>query len=554
MWWLMLVAQTALNFAAGWGAFEMDADQDGLADGWRFHPAQNFTASGVQVERILDSRMVYRGGASHALRISRRGAGPATQFFLLSPPIYPLSPAYPQPGDSLTVTFYIQDSGRVGLTYVVYLVIRRPQQDTSIKLYESPHFPQKGWQEVRKTVSLPSAFRSLEIALHVRTGEGPVGGNLWLDHLSVTAGKNLPPLTPRPFRLVRFMPSSFTTDWIRDLVTFDLFVVQDPLSAARIKEINPSLPVYLYATPWFSVLDRSTGPVNILGQHGDFFPFDWANQKRPECFLTTRTGERRFRERQGLEEYAMNLQDPVCRDRVFLNLTRFLEDAFRRNTAWAVNGILGEGLGWYATETPDGITTLKEVLRELQQSRKIPVIGALDATLLAKPGMEDLVRKLQRPVLQDFVHKDGVVPAPSVLEAEIKLAAEIPVAVQTSWPKDPNLARYVVDALYLVAHPEFYVSLSRWDERPAEYGLLDTLRRDYGEPRGRFQVYERKKDEGALLLREFSRGVLLFNTSGVHTFSYRLKKSMLHPEQGALAPKTEVPVPPHTSLFLRYAD
>ncbi len=554
MWWMMLVAQTALNFAAGWGAFEMDADQNGLADGWRFLPGKNLPTSGVQVERRLDSRTVYRGGASQAFRITRRGAGPATQFFVLSPRIYPLSTAYPRPGDSLTVEFFVQDSGRVGLAYAVYLVIRRAGRDTSVTLYESPHFPQKGWQKVRKSVLLPASFRALEIALHVRTGEGPVKGDLWLDHLSITAGKNLPPPTLRPFRLARFMPSSFTTDWIHDLVTFDLFVVQDPLTAARIKDVNPSLPVYLYATPWFSVVDREQGPVNTLGEHGDYFPFDWANQKRPECFLTTAAGQRQVREHQGLVQYAMNLEDPVCRDRVVLNLARFMEEAFRRNTAWAVDGILGDGLGWYATEAPRGIPTLKKILQELQNRRRIPMIGALDATLLSRPGLEDLIRKLHMPVFQNFVQKNGVIPAPRVLETELKLAAALPVVVQTTWPENPDLARYVVDALYLVVHPDLYVSFSGWDERPAEYDLLEALKRDYGEPRGTFKVYRRKKDEGALLFREFSRGVLLFNTSGVHPFTYRLKKPMVHPEQGTLPPKTEVTVPPHTSLFLRYAE
>ena len=554
MWWMMLVAQTALNFAAGWGAFEMDADRNGLADGWRFLPGKNLPASGVQVEKRLDSRMVYRGGASQAFRIVRRGAGPTTQFFVLSPGIYPLSAAYPQPGDSLTVEFFVQDSGRVGLAYAVYLVIRRTGRDTSITLFESPHFPQKGWQKVQKRIMLPSSFQALEVALHVRTGEGPVKGDLWLDHLSITAGKNLPPPTLRPFRFVRFMPPSFTTDWIRDLVTFDLFVVQDPLTAARVKDVNPSLPVYLYATPWFSVVDREKGPVNVLGEHGDYFPFDWANQKRPECFLTTAAGQRQVREIPGLEQYAMNLEDPVCRDRVILNLVRFVEEAFRRNTAWTVDGILGDGLGWYATETSRGVATLKKVLQELQDRRKIPVIGALDAALLSRPGVEDLVRKLHMPVLQNFVHKEGVIPAPRALEAELKLAATLPAVVQTTWPGDTGLARYVVDALYLVVHPDLYVAFSGWDERPAEYGLLKALKRDYGEPRGTFKVYRRKKDEGALLFREFSRGILLLNTSGVHTFPYRLKKSMIHPVQGTLAPKTEVSVPPHTSLFLRYAE
>lgn len=552
MWWALVVAQTALNFAAGWGAFEMDADHDGLADGWRFLPGKTLVASGVQVEPSLDSRMVYRGGASQSFQISRKGAGLPTDFFMLSPGIYPLSPAYPQPGDSLNVQFWIQDSGRVGMTYAVYLILRRPKGDTAITLYESPHFPQKGWQKVEKTLLLPSGFRAFQVALHVRTGEGPVGGRLWLDHLVITAGKNLPPPTLRPFRLVRFMPASFTTDWIRDLVTFDLFVVQDPLTAARIKAINPSLPVFLYATPWVSVVSEE-GPNNVLGRFGDFFPFDWANQKRPECFLTSSTGQRVVLVEGKREHYAMNLLDPVCRDRVVLNIAKFLEDAFRRNTAWTVDGIMADHAGWYAIETPKGTQAIRTILQELQDRRNIRVIGALRATQIARPGVENLVRKFYLPLLVHFVHEDEVIPAPRTLEQELKLATR-PAIVQTFWPKSEDLARYLVDALFLVAHPDLYVSFSGFDEQPAEYQLLEHLRRDYGEPRGAFKVYKRKKDEGALLFREFSRGVLLFNTSGVHSFTYRLKKAMIHPERGRLEAKSEVDIPPHTSLFLEFAE
>lgn len=553
MWWVLLITQTALNFAAGWGAFEMDADQDGLADGWRFLPGKTLVSSGVHVERFLDSRVVYRGGASQSFQVARKSAGLSTEFFVLSPGIYPLSPAYPQPGDTLNVRFWIQDSGRVGMTYAAYLILRRSGGDTALTLYESPHFPQTGWQKVEKKILLPQGFRALQIALHVRTGDGPVAGQLWLDHLVLTAGKNLPPPVLRPFRLVRFMPSSFTTDWIRDLVTFDLFVVQDPLMAARIKTINPSLPVYLYATPWVSVVSRKEGPNNVLGRFGDFFPFDWANQKRPECFLTSSTGQRMVRVEGDLEYYAMNVLDPVCRDRVVINLSRYIEDAFRRNTSWTLDGIMADHLGWYATEMPEGGKAIREILRELQDNRNIKVIGSFNANLIAQPGMEDLVRRFHLPMLKHFVHQDGVVPAPRTLEKALKLATE-PAILQIQWPKREHLVRYVVDALYLVAHPDLYVTFSSFDERPTEYDLLNRLQREYGEPRGTFKVYKREKDEGSLLFREFSRGILLFNTSGVHTFPYRLKTSMIHPEQGRLEAKSEVNVPPHTSLFLKFAE
>ncbi len=555
MWIWVLVSQMALNYASAWGSFEMDANQDGVADGWRVVRGKTLERSGVELRFTLDNGVVYRGGGSQALEVLRRGTGPAADFFLISPGIYPLSESYPLPGDSLTVEVAFQDTGRVQLSYTFYLVVRRDPRDTVITLYESPSLPQKGWQRVRKTVVLPERFRALQLALRVRTGTGPVRGRIWMDEVAVTTGKKLPPPVVKPFRLIRFFPSDFTVDWVRDLQTFDLFVVQDPLFAARLKAVNPATPVLLYAMPWMSAVHAQKGPNVIVGQYGDFYPFDWANQKRPECFVEDRSGQRMVHREGDLQYYLMNLGEEVCRSRVTLNLSRYLETAFRRNSQWAVDGIFGEFIGVYVSRVPrnarKGLIAFFSRWKKTQEGK---IVGQIAGRAITHKAMPGVLKALDMPVLRDFViTEEGAVLPPRVVEEQMELARDGATVVRVVWPEDSAKQGYLVDALYMVVHPELYVGFSGWERSPKAYDLMEALERPYGQPVKPYRVYKKKKDEGALLLREFENGILLLNTSGIHTFVYRLKKPHEHPVDGVLPAKTELQVAPHTSVFLRKA-
>lgn len=545
----------ALNYAAAWGSFEMDADHDGIGDGWTLVTGKNLGESGIDYQIQLDNRVVFRGGGSQKIEVFRRGTGAAADLYLLSPRIYPLSPSYPQPGDSLSVEVAFQDTGRVQVSYAFYLILRREGKDTAITLFESPSLPQKGWQYVKKSIRLSQNFQALQVALRIRMNAGPVRGTVWMDEVLLTTGKRLPPPLAKPFRLVRFFPSDFAADWIKDLQTFDIFVVQDPLFGARIKTINPATPVYLYANPWLSVVHTQKGPNVVMGRYGDFFPFDWANQKRPECFLENRSGQRIVFEENDIQYYLMNLGENVCLDRVSLNISKYLETAFRRNTQWMVDGILGIYLGEFLSQAPSKAQKgVSEFIAQWKKTQRGKILGQIRGRSVIHKAVREVLPDLDMPVLDAFViSKDGNILPPGVVETQFEVASDRPTVVRISWPKDSATQAYVVDALYMVVHPDLYVNFSGWERTPLDYHVLPSLKRPYGDPLKPFKVYKKEKDEGSLLVREFTNGILLFNTSGIHSFVYRLKNPHEHPQKGVLPKKTELEIPPHTSVFLRRA-
>ncbi len=291
-----------INYAAGIGECEHDEDPEGrgdnVVDGFSYDASESNVFTPVK-----DTNNYISGRGSQRIEFSRNNTGTAT-FYMTLPLRFPTE-MYPQPGETVRISFWLKTANWQNARYRVFA--RDYNGGNSVTLLSSTN-PLPSWTRFEYTYTLPNVDpNGMQFRFQVEALSGVSQGTIWIDNIEVYGSKRWPGKVQRTLKLVTYyhpttMPLA-NSDWIFYAMNFDLVgTFNSTVYLRSMKVYNPELKTMAYYMAVGSI-DSDTWPAR------DPFGYDYCNTNHPEWFALNVFGDRvRF----AGSMYLMDIGIPEC--------------------------------------------------------------------------------------------------------------------------------------------------------------------------------------------------------------------------------------------------
>lgn len=522
--------QPLINYAAGIGEFEHDEDPEGRGDG----VADGFSWSGSLnvFTPIKDLDEFISGAGSQRISFSRNATG-TTSFSMTLALLFPTT-MYPQPGETVRISFWLKTSSWQNARYRVFA--RDYNSGNSVTLL-SATTPQPTWTRFEYTYTIPNSTpNGMRVVFEIIALEGVSSGTIWLDNLEIYGSKRWEPPVRRSIKLFTYYhPTTMALangDWIFYARNFDAVgTFNSTVYLRQMKVYRPEIVTTAYYTAFGSVDSASGWPAR------DPFGYQYCNTNHPEWFALDVLG-RRIRFAGNI--YLMDVGIPACAEWAANNMRTRAERANMGIDIFKFDGFIDFTYGYNLMRYPtpaSRVAAVKKYLMKVKQTTqayntKIVINAASHAytrgrahTLMITEGIADgfLIEQMSTRIYAFPAEYLGL----SSFENHINTISNFPDAIRIifdGYSSNPLRARpmkiYALASFLLISSENSYLYLDvHYYENGANGQRAWRPDEDFnvplGQPLSPFQVFFRSSDyAGGLYYRAFENGFVLVNPTG----------------------------------------